>query len=290
MNDTPTTNSSETKMPWGILITVGVLAALVVLAVMNRSALTELSRKIGKTQDQVNDVANQVEESKDAMMDEAADQAQQVADSMLTVDNPIIRLLLLNAYKTRIANTLTSKTQNDLNTVIVFVQKQPTVLLQPTSSYPADIQTALSSVASAAAKLKASVAATAQTPTQPETANPVVGQTATITGEIRFVAQDPILGGSYFQMNQTNYGQPFFFYLNPTTSSQVMADMEGQVVSVEVEITSVEDGYVTYTVTSGPTLATDSMMDDTNSMQPTVVPTTADDAMMAEPTTTVATP
>lgn len=265
-------DESSSKGLW-----IGVTLALVLMLLLaggfgftNQNKATQLQRQLEETQQQLADVVTEKEEAQTNVVDEIKDQVANVAESIGDVDNPLLRFALMKQYVANLASALKPESKQQLDAVIVYVQKNPTVLIQPEqlpASYSATLtaikQELTASRAQAVAVLKQQIA-NSLTPTPVA----VVGQTYNLTGMLTLVETDPVLGGTYFKMTDTNYGEPFYLYLSPANATQVQQTMLDQVVTVQVKVTSIQDGFVTYTVVSGPTLATTK---PTN--QPTVKPT-----------------
>lgn len=264
--------SSEESSSKGLWI--GVVLALLVMVVLaggfginSQNKTRQIQRQLEETQQQLADVVTEKEEAKVDVVDEIKDQVTNVAESIGDVDNPLLRFALMKQYVANLASALKPESKQQLDTVVVYVQKNPTVLLQP-EQLPASYSATLTAIkqeltaarAQAVAVLKQQIANTL-TPTPAA----VVGQTYNLTGMLTMVETDPVLGGTYFKMTDTNYGEPFYLYLSPSNATQVQQTMLDKEVTVQVKVTSIQDGFVTYTVVSGPTLAT---------AQPTSKPTT----------------
>jgi len=255
-------DESSSKGLW-----IGVTLALVLMLLLaggfgftNQNKATQLQRQLEETQQQLADVVTEKEEAQTNVVDEIKDQVANVAESIGDVDNPLLRFALMKQYVANLASALKPESKQQLDAIVVYVQKNPTVLLQP-EQLPASYSATLTAIkqeltaarAQAVAVLKQKVA-DSLTPTPVA----VVGQTYNLTGMLTVVETDPILGGTYFKMTDTNYGEPFYLYLSPSNSAQVQQTMLDQVVTVQVKVTSIQDGFVTYTVISGPTLGSTS--------------------------------
>lgn len=235
-----------------LLLAVGLLVAN---TVTSQGKMTQLQNELTTAKEQLVDLENQIAQSKKAVVEEAQQQAQEVAAAFAEIESPVSRWALVKQFYAKIASALQPETKKQLDTVIVFVEKQPVVLVDP-SQLPASMSAILST---AKAELKAArgAVATQKSSEATGTASPsaVVGKTFNLTGTLTFLEDDPVLGGSYFKLTDTNYGEPFVLYLNGTTAATTKSTMEGKVVTVQVKVTSEKGGIVTYDVISGPTLA-----------------------------------
>lgn len=197
------------------------------------------------------------EETNDGMQVELAD----VAAAIAAAESPAARLALVKSYIAEFSALLTPASQKELDAIIVFVELNPSALDDLDSlpaSYSASLKTikgelqqALGVVTVASSQEdedEASPSAGSSTP------RAVVGQSYTLTGLLSLVETDELLGGAYFVMTDTNYGEPFYLYLTGSQVPVIEDTMVGEIVTVEVEVTSIEEGFVRYIVLSGPVL------------------------------------
>lgn len=197
------------------------------------------------------------EETNDGMQAELAG----VAAAIAAAESPAARLALVKSYIEEFSALLTPASQKELDAIIVFVELNPSALDDLDSvpaSYSASLRTikgelqqALGVVTVASSQEdedEASPSAGSSTP------RAVVGQSYTLTGLLSLVETDELLGGAYFVMTNTNYGEPFYLYLTGSQVPVIEDTMVGEIVTVEVEVTSIEEGFVRYIVLSGPVL------------------------------------
>lgn len=197
------------------------------------------------------------EETNDGMQVELAD----VAAAIAAAESPAARLALVKSYIAEFSALLTPASQKELDAIIVFVELNLSALDDLDSlpaSYSASLKTikgelqqALGVVTVASSQEdedEASPSAGSSTP------RAVVGQSYTLTGLLSLVETDELLGGAYFVMTDTNYGEPFYLYLTGSQVPVIEDTMVGEIVTVEVEVTSIEEGFVRYIVLSGPVL------------------------------------
>lgn len=254
---------SSTGMAFGIIGAIAIVL-LIGLWFVNRSSIDDLSRQLAQTQSQVMNVQKETQEAKSEVKDEMKEGVDQISGALDDINNPIVRLALTKAYVSKLQSTLDAKSKEDLNVILVYVQKNPTVLVKKPATWPADVQQAVTNLQTKLASARASVAtsvADAQTATQAK-----VNDLLTLTGTLAFVSDDSTLGGSVFVMTTTEGGKKYYFEFNKTTSDQIKSSMLGKEVSIRVKVTGIEDGHVTYDVVSGPTLV---------SATPTAAPTQA---------------
>lgn len=267
-NNNQTQNSGEgSKSSTGMII--GVVAAVAVVGLIalwfiNRSSIDQLTRQVTNTQDQVQDVQSEANKAQENVGEAIKEGVEDVANSIGDINNPVVRLALAKAYVAKLQSTLDAKSKEDLNVVLVYVQRQPTVLVKPPATWPADVQQALTNLKTKLANAKASVAtfmADAK-----ETVQYKVNDLLTLTGTLEFVSDDSVLGGSVFMLTETGTGKKYYFEFNQANSEQIKSTMVGKEVSIKVKITGIEGGNVTFDVVSGPTLVVATV---------TPVPTTA---------------
>lgn len=259
-------NGGESKSSMGMII--GVVAAvaiigLVALWFINRSSIDTLSRQLTETKDQVENVQNTSNEAKQNIGETVKEGVEDTLESIGDVNNPILRLVLAKAYVTRLSDTLDAAGKKDLNTIVVYVEKQPTVLIKPPATWPAEIQQAIANLKTKVANAKTAVAASVTD--AKESVSEKVNDLNTLTGTLSFVSDDSVLGGSVFMMT-TDAGRNYYFEFNEANSEKIKSTMLGKPVSIKVRVTGVENGHVTYDVVSGPTIV---------SATPTMNPTTS---------------
>lgn len=196
-------------------------------------------------------------------IDEKQSGSTDIAQALLAVESPSARLALVKSYIEEFRALLTPTSQKELDAIIVFVDQNPVVLddlsLLP-ASYSASLTTIRQELQRALGVVTAVYSELDETTSSPSAARvtPVVGQAYTLTGDLALVESDDILGGTTFVMTNTNYGEPFYLYLTGSQVPVIKETMVGQTVTVEVEVTSIEEGFVRYLVLTGPFLATDS--------------------------------
>lgn len=233
-----------------IIILVLLIVAVVVGLFVQPDLLTKLTRSFSKTQNQVENVQEETAEAQQEVVSETQEGLQEVGQAISEVDNPLIRLMLAKAYATKLTSALSEQGKEDLNTVIVYVEKQPEILIQPTPAWPAEVKAALTRLQTEIAKAKVKSVAVSLIKAI-EDANSKVGDSVKLTGLWESTDQAETLG-SVFMLTDSTSGQVYYFQMSGTAAENAM-ELVGSEVTVTVKITSEEDGYVTYDVVSGPT-------------------------------------
>lgn len=249
--------SSPSKLSIGIIIILLLAVGLLVAnTVTSQSKMSQLQKELETAKKDVIAAQEQVVESKKAVVEETTKQAQEIAEAVSEIESPAARFALVKRFYTKVAAALKPDTKAELDDVIIYIERTPIVLVDP-KQLPASMSAILTKAKAELSAAKGTVATQKFTSTTTSTASPsaVVGKTFNLTGTLTFVADDPVMGGSYFKLTDTNYGEPFVLYLNGATATTAKSTMDGKVVTAQVRVTSEKDGFVTYDVISGPTLA-----------------------------------
>jgi len=238
-------SSSAGKIVAVVVITVLVLAILGLIFV-NSSVTNKLKRELSQAQNELNDIRNEQTEAENELAQELQEGVQEIAEEITDLDSPLARFILTKAYASQLRDLLTPDGVENLDKIIVYVEKTPTVLVQPNPTLPTEISQAVQDLKSEVATLRASSVATSV-----ETVNSQVGQSMTITGVLAEVSEDTILGGSVFKITTTE-GEEYYLQLSDT-NAVAASKLVGEEVEAIVEITGSENGLVTYDVVTGPT-------------------------------------
>ncbi len=252
MDESNSSSSQSKKSSTGMVVgVVGlvIIIGLVGLWFVNRNSINQLSDQLAQTKSQVEDVQKESQEAKMDAVDAMKEGAQNVAGAIDDINNPVVRLALTKAYVNKISSALDTAGKNDLNTIVVFVEKQPVVLTQKQPQLPAEVSQAVANLKTKIAALKTSVATSVSDTTSK------IGQGITLQGTLAFVSDDSVFGGSVFTLT-TNEGKKYYFEFNQATSTQIKNTMLGKEVAIQIKVTGLSDGHITYDVVSGPTLVT----------------------------------
>lgn len=254
MDENSYQSSSSKKSNTGWIIGIVALIALAIVGglwFLNRTKIDQLSRQLAQTQQEVQEVQQESQQTKEGVADSLREGADNITDAIGDIKNPAVRLALAKAYAEKLRGVLDAQTEEDLDTILVYVEKNPTVLVSKPAQLPAEVQTAINNVKTKLANARASVATTVAD--AKEAAALKVGQGIRLEGTITFVADDPVLGGSVFMLT-TDEGKKYYLQFNEANSTNVKNSMVGKEVSVQVRITGIEDGDIRFDVISGPTL------------------------------------
>ncbi len=256
-----------------ILAIVAVLAigALVFYFFFSQSKIDQLTRALNETKQQVMDVKKESDEAKKETAMTAMEGMRSTADAIKDVQNPQVRLALIKAYAETLRPLLTSTSQKDLDTILVYVNGNPKVLVTKNPTLPKDVVLAINNLKTRARNLKiAGIATMQKIDKELYTQNEVVN----LTGTIAFVEDDPALGGSVFTLTDSETGYVYYLVFNETNSETIKNSMLNKEVNVTVKVTSKANEPLTFQVVKGPTLAKASNPAPASSAQSSPAPTT----------------
>lgn len=251
-----------------ILLIVAVVAVGLLLFnfFFSKSKIDELTRSLNQTKQQVANVEDETNEAKQEMAGEAAEGLKSTADAIKDVENPAVRLALIKAYAAQIRPLLTGQSQKDLDTVLVYVDKNPAVLVTKNPTLPKEVVTAVNNLKTRARNLKIAGVATMQKVNETLYTQ---GETVELTGTIAFVQDDPALGGSVFTLTDSETGYVYYLVFNEANSQTIKDTMLNQEVDVTVKVTSRVYEPLTFQVVTGPKLASGSNTSSKTSPAPT---------------------
>lgn len=249
-----------------LIIILAILAGLAVAgALYNQNRVMQLQKQVADLTNQVQEVNQQAQEAREKVAETAKEGIEDVTQALQKVENPQIRLALFQAYAKKLAAVLTPETKADLDKIVVYVEKQPVVLVKPPAQWPAEIQTAMENIKGEAQKAKVKAVAATAVKSLPGTPTPAAGKTVTLAGIWTDAGVDPIVGGQMFSLIDKTDNQTYYFQFSGSNLTSAQA-LVGQEVNITVKTTgTTADGMVTYEVVSGPTAAAD--------LTPTVKPT-----------------
>jgi outer membrane murein-binding lipoprotein Lpp len=251
-----------------LIIILAVVAGLAVAgALYNQNRVMQLQKQLADLTKQVQEVNQQAEAVRQDVLNAAEGGLEDVAKAIQGVDSPQVRLSLFKAYANKLKAALTPEAKIDLDKIIVYVEKQPVVLVQKPAQLPAEIQTAIDNIKTEVQKAKVTAVAATTMKQTAGTPTPAAGKTVVLTGMLAEGPADTMLGGNVYTLVDNTDGQTYYFQFSDTNAVKVNS-MVGQDVSITIKTTgTTADGMVTYEVVSGPTLVAD--------VTPTVKPTIA---------------
>lgn len=241
----------------GIGTTVLLVIALIVVIILlggflfNYTRIDQLTRALQDTQKQVQNVQQEREMAKNNLQEQAIESAQDIAGAIKDVKNPAIRLALTKAYAARLRTLLTTQEQEDLDTIVVYVEKNPGTLFQDNPNLPSNVALAIKNLQAKLTTARNNSVATVQ---EIDDATYSPNEVVTLTGTIEYVDDDEILGGSIFTLKDTETGNVFYLHFNEANSENIQENMVGQEVTLNVKVTSKANEPLTFQVISGPTL------------------------------------
>lgn len=236
-----------------LIIAILAIVLLIFYFFFSRSRIDQLTRSLNETKEQVQNVGEESEEARREMAMEAAEGMKSTAEAIKDVENPAVRLALIKAYAAQIRPLLTGQSQKDLDTVLVYIDKNPAVLVTKNSSLPKEVVLAINNLKTRARNLRIAGVATMQ---KVDEVLYTQGETVELTGTIAYVADDPALGGSVFTLTDSETGYVYYLVFNETNSQTIKEDMVDRDVEVTVKVTSRAYEPLTFQVVTGPTLVT----------------------------------
>ncbi len=195
--------------------------------------------------------------------EDGADTGDQTEEDM-TRAKALAQLKIFTDYVNVIEPLLSEAGQTNLDVVVLFVETDPTVLLEDKSTFPQEVQDALAVVLEEVkTRIGDALAVVVDQPSDDEVdenGDPVetpvvsVGDVVTLEGVLKPQVSDGPLGVFYTLVDE-NIGATFYFVFEGAEADRV-ADLVGELVEVTVEITQVdEEGRaVLYKVVDGPTV------------------------------------
>lgn len=266
--DNSSKNKSNTLSIVALVLLVILGGLFVFTFFFNRSQIDQLTKSLQETKEQIANVQNEAAGGRQDVKDAASNAAGDIAGAISDVDNPAVRLALVKAYATRLKTLLTPSEQEDLDTIVVYFDKNPEVLFADNPTLPADVKTAIANIKTKLTNAKSNSVATMQAIDE-ELYTP--GETASITGTIAYVGDDELLEGSFFTVTDSETGYVYYLHLNNANSKSVQDTMLDEEVTVEIKVTSKAGEPLTFQVVSGPTLASES--EETEDTQETTTTT-----------------
>lgn len=234
-----------------LIIAVAAIGLLVFYFFFSRNQINQLTRSLNQTRQEVMDVKEEAEEAKMKTAEEAMGGIRSTADALKDVENPAVRLALIKAYASQLRPLLTAVSQKDLDTVLVYVEKNPEALVTRNPTLPREVVLAINNLKTRARNLRIAGVATMQ---KVDEALYTQGETVSLTGTIAFAQDDPALGGSVFTLTDSETGYVYYLVFNESNSQTIKSTMDGKEVRVTVRVTSRANEPLTFQVISGPTL------------------------------------
>lgn len=236
-----------------ILFGIAVLAiiALVFYFFFSRSKIDQLTRALNETKQQVMDVQKESEEAKKETAMEVIEGTRSTAQAIKDIENPQVRLALINAYAQNLRPQLSTANQKDLETILVYVNGDPKILVTKNPVLPKEVLLAINNLKTQVRNLKIAGIATMQSIDEKlYTQNEIVN----LTGVISFVGDDPALGGSVFTLTDSETGYVYYLVFNEANSQNIKNSMLDKEVDVTIKVTSKVNEPLTFQVMKGPTL------------------------------------
>jgi hypothetical protein len=207
-----------------ILAIVAILAigALVFYFFFSQSKIDQLTRALDETKQQVMDVKKASDDAKKDTAMEAIEGVRSTAQAIKDVENPQVRLALIQAYAASLRPLLSSVSQKDLDTVMVYVNGNPKVLVTKNPTLPKEVVLAINNLKTRARNLKVAGVATMQSIDKKLYTQ---GEIVNLTGTIAFVQDDPALGGSVFTLTDSDTGYVYYLVFNEANSQTIKDTM-----------------------------------------------------------------
>ncbi len=250
------------------IITAVIIGLFIAGFIFNKSKIDQLTQSLQETQKQVQDVKQQTEESKESVMEAKMEGLQDAAGAIKDVKNPAVRLALTKAYLASIRSQLTPANQKDLDSVIVYLEKNPNAIFVKATTLPPDV---IQSVNNLKTAVKAKKIAGIMTMQKIDKAIYSPGEIINLTGTIQFVQDDEITGGSIFTLTDSETGYVYYLEFNEANSQTIKNSMLGETVKVSVKVTSKANEDLTFQVLTGPTPVAVPTQSSNSSPTPTTV-------------------
>lgn len=274
MEDSNNNSGGKSRNLTYILIFVLFLIVIALLGgglYIGHSRINQLTRQLNQTQKQVQNVQQEANKTKEDTTQAAMNGIKDTAGAIKDVENPVIRLALAQAYAQNLKQYLTKSSQTDLDTILLYVNDNPKVLVTKNPTLPKEVALAVSNLKTAVRNLKIAGVATMQ---KIDKELYTQGEVVTLTGTINYVEDDTDLSGSIFTLTDSKTGYVYYFEFNEANSKIIEETMDGKEVTVTVKVTSKANEPLTFQVIKGPTLVTTSPAPSiTNTPTSTVNPT-----------------
>lgn len=251
--DRKTFNSQAGAVGFGVIIAVVVGVAALGWILYQQTRVTSLEKELADTKGQLEQVGQATQQAAEGVANALVDGAGDIRNAIAGIDNPVLRLELFKAYADRIRDSLTAETQEELDEVVVFVEKNMTVLMTPNPDLPEEIKASIAKIKEELSAEETDEIASTQMESE-EAAKLKVGTEVEVTGVLQFAGEDPVTGAGVFTM-KTAEGMTLYFSFSPANTASYQEDFNGKEVTMTLEITSIEEDVVLYDVTSGPKLA-----------------------------------
>ncbi len=190
--------------------------------------------------------------------------------SLKDINDPTVRLALIHSYAAALNPLLTTARQKDLETIIVYVNGNPKVLVTKNPDLPKDVALAVSNLKTSVKNLKAAGTVIKQ---RTDNVSYAQGDTINLTGTISFVADDPELGGSIFSLTDSESGEIYYLHFNDANSANIKSTMLDKEVTLTAKVTSKVTEPLAFQVTKGPVLTSSLTPVSTKSATTTATPT-----------------
>ncbi len=250
-NQAPVTEEKD-----GAMKTIVIVLVIIAIGALGYYLITNNSQP-----NSANEVVDEVMEN----VDEARDDAAETVEDVLSSD-VVRRLAAFRVVSEKVNALLSEAGQDQLNVVVLYVEKDPTVLVADQTTYPEEVQAAVTEVktelqtllSEAAVVAQEKLTAAQQAKLEEEAGKAVaVGDTLVVNGMLEVASEDSPVG-TVFMVTDEVVGITYYFVFDAVTTQTLMAEMVNEEVVLEVEVTEVTDeGAFGYVVTSGPVLASE---------------------------------
>lgn len=251
--DRQTFNSQAGAVGFGVIIAVVVGVAALGWILYQQTRVTSLEKELAETKGQLEQVGQATQQAAQGVAEALVDGAGDIKNAIAGIDNPVLRLELFKAYADRVRDSLSAETQEELDEVVVFVEKNMTVLMTPNPDLPEEIKASIAKIKEELSAEETDEIASTQMESE-EAAKLKVGTEIEVSGELQFAGEDPVTGAGVFTM-KTDDGMTLYFTFSPTNTTAYQTEFNGKEVTMTLEITAIEEDVVLYDVTSGPELA-----------------------------------
>lgn len=251
--DRKTFNTQAGTVGFGVIIAVVVGVAALGWILYQQTRVSSLKKELADTKGQLEQVGQATQQAAEGVANALAGGTGNIQDAIAGIDNPVLRLELFKAYADKIRSSLTKESQEELDEIVVYVEKNMTVLMTPNPELPDEIAASIAKIKEELSAEETDEIASTQMESE-EAAKLKVGAEVEVTGVLNFAGTDPVTGAGVFTM-KTESGMTLYFTFSPANTATYQGQFNGKEVTMTLEITAIEEDVVLYDVTKGPELA-----------------------------------
>src|SRR4029078_13080460 len=116
---------------------------------LGHSRINQLKRELSQTQKQVDNAKQEANETKEDTADSAMNGMKNTKDAIKDIENPIVRLALAKTDAQALRPYLTKTNQADLDTILLYVNGNPKILVTKNPALPKEVALAVNNIKTA---------------------------------------------------------------------------------------------------------------------------------------------